>query len=489
MKKHVIILLAAFSGFLLFSEPLFSMGQRPPQREMVITTGAFSEEIKVSFGWKETHEQCGRRTNNPNKGFIVFSKFNTSGILEPLLGLNDPSDSSKPFRIPFSECRGGLNIRILGLEGNDFIWVDDRTIIGSDGIINCFNDTDYQAIRRDPTPLRAKGITAGCHFIIDGGEGSDRIWGSTLNDIIIGGPGDDELHGDLGDDVIQGDEGHDSIQGNGRLMNAQPTCRWFQNENNFLYGGNGHDRLIGSCKRDIISGDAGNDYLDGDEGEDILTGGFGADTLVDRASVYWLPRGDRPDRLHGDYGNDILCEDIEISPRYDSTFLSGGGGKDKAFVRANQFARVSRDVESTCRDPNQCGDLATTCRTGILPVYSYRDVCKKLLEKIPAEKKSDLNISCSNACSTCERRCKEKVHIMPFDIDYSKSVVTRTCRLMIEPDLLREDNLSYYEDAKGDACVAVSIDEEVYDDCSYHGRRDSDPSDVYENSECLRHYR
>jgi len=75
--------------------------------------------------------------------------------------------------------------------------------------------------------------------------------GAGGNDYIDGGAGSDEIYGGVGDDVIVGAEGSDE-----------------------LYGEAGNDALVGGV---------GADLLDGGAGDDTLSGGVGADEFVFRA--------------------------------------------------------------------------------------------------------------------------------------------------------------------------------------------------------------
>ena len=78
--------------------------------------------------------------------------------------------------------------------------------------------------------------------------GYDRVLGGEGDDRLDGGDGSDDLYGEEGDDILEGGQGFDR-----------------------LFGGEGDDRLDGG---------AGEDVLVGGEGDDALTGGAGADTFV-----------------------------------------------------------------------------------------------------------------------------------------------------------------------------------------------------------------
>lgn len=102
---------------------------------------------------------------------------------------------------------------------------------------------------------------------INGGNGSDTIFGSFTYDYIFGGLGDDTLNGYNGDDE--------------------------------LHGGAGSDTLTGGAGYDTLYGDAGNDILNGGSSDDILFGGTGDDILIASSNGGF-------DEFHGDAGIDII---------------------------------------------------------------------------------------------------------------------------------------------------------------------------------------
>jgi len=62
---------------------------------------------------------------------------------------------------------------------------------------------------------------------VDGGAGSDRIWGQTGNDTLVGGAGDDEIDGGDGNDALTGSQGNDRcvcvLAGDGRDVISDAT--------------------------------------------------------------------------------------------------------------------------------------------------------------------------------------------------------------------------------------------------------------------------
>ena len=105
---------------------------------------------------------------------------------------------------------------------------------------------------------------------MSGGNGSDTLIGTSINDIISGGNGQDMLYGGAGSDLLIGGNGNDSVYGS--------------SGNDALIGGNGDDLLDGGAGNDLLFGESGNDTavyaMSENAGQcDFYDGGKGADTL------------------------------------------------------------------------------------------------------------------------------------------------------------------------------------------------------------------
>jgi serralysin len=157
---------------------------------------------------------------------------------------------------------------------------------------------------------------------------SDRIYGQSGNDIIIGDRYDannqtyeyDYLFGEDGDDIIYGDTGpEDSIN-----VAHSSSSNWLVGgsgkdtiyggwgpSGDFIYGDqqttstgsalDGADKLYGFAGNDYIYGGGGNDFIDGgDDSDGHLSGGFGNDTMRG---------GLGNDRLFGEAGSDVFIAD------------------------------------------------------------------------------------------------------------------------------------------------------------------------------------
>ncbi len=95
---------------------------------------------------------------------------------------------------------------------------------------------------------------------LDGGNGSDALFGFGEDDTLIGGNGADGLIGGDGNDTLEGGKGDDTLD-----------------------GGAGNDTLFGGKGNDALDGGAGNDTLAGGKGDDlfVFADGDGADTFND----------------------------------------------------------------------------------------------------------------------------------------------------------------------------------------------------------------
>ena len=159
-----------------------------------------------------------------------------------------------------------------------------------------------------------------------GGEGNDRLIGSTNVDRLVGSDGDDLLIGNQGADVLVGNDGADTLQGSGG--------------NDVLNGGTGVDSIRGGIGNDTLRGDFGDDFLSGDEGDDLLVGGSGDDqlqgadgddTIIGSAGDDTIIGGEGNDRLFGNNGVDTIfgqAGNDTINGNADDDVLSGGIGED-----------------------------------------------------------------------------------------------------------------------------------------------------------------
>ncbi len=170
----------------------------------------------------------------------------------------------------------------------------DDTLIGGAGTDIMFGDGGDDTIYGD----KKHDSVSGSDDIIDGGEGNDRIFGGGGNDTVKGGIGDDSISGNDGHDTIEGGLGDDKIWGD----NGDDTIDGGSGKDR-IWGGNGNDSISGSMGDDRLYGSNGNDEISGESGDDSLYGGDGSDTLNGGSGV---------DFLNGEEGNDTYIFDKEI---------------------------------------------------------------------------------------------------------------------------------------------------------------------------------
>jgi Ca2+-binding RTX toxin-like protein len=107
---------------------------------------------------------------------------------------------------------------------------------------------------------------------LDGGSGTDKIWGDGGADHLAGGAGDDKLMGDS-DSIALSYQGNDVLDGG--------------DGNDELYGHGGNDTLIGGLGSDQLYGGLGDDTYQGVESGDVIgdIGGKNIIILADNAGL------------------------------------------------------------------------------------------------------------------------------------------------------------------------------------------------------------
>jgi uncharacterized delta-60 repeat protein len=133
------------------------------------------------------------------------------------------------------------------------------------------------AFQGDPTPT-----CKGRYATVYGGDGSDRLLGTSGDDVIVGGAGKDKIKGYGGDDRICGGSGKDTLLGAG-----------------------GDDKIEGGADADVVKGKGGKDKIAGGGGNDKLYGGNGKDKLYGNGGRDRLFGGPGRDRLVGGPGRDV----------------------------------------------------------------------------------------------------------------------------------------------------------------------------------------
>jgi hypothetical protein len=239
------------------------------------------------------------------------------------------------------------------MEGSCFIFNTAATVTAGDGddrvTVTCNGSNIDLGPGDDDAGLATPLVTAGANLVV-GGDGDDRMTGSTDADTFRGDAGRDFLRGGAGDDALDGGPGNDILEG--------------EEAADSLAGGPGRDTLDSGPGTDIVSGGdetdtvtyeerAGNQPVailldgaanDGEVGEnDAISGdiedaigGAGDDTITGNAGANEIDGGDGGDVLDGLAGRDTI---------------DGGPGNDRI---------TSRDGVQESIDCGDGNDLAVT---------------------------------------------------------------------------------------------------------------------------------
>lgn len=140
--------------------------------------------------------------------------------------------------------------------------------LSSDGSID--DKFGRHGVVLDPPPTRCLGLLGpddrpGWSTRISGTLGSDRLFGSSIDDVINGRTGDDRVLAFDGSDVVCGNGGDDQLRGGAG--------------SDMISGGRGGDLVSGGTGGDTLIGGPGTDVLLGGADSDLLRGGNGADRI------------------------------------------------------------------------------------------------------------------------------------------------------------------------------------------------------------------
>ncbi|MGB3242909.1 MAG: M10 family metallopeptidase C-terminal domain-containing protein, partial [Sulfitobacter sp.] len=185
--------------------------------------------------------------------------------------------------------------RMAGYGGDDTYFVDSIDDIvreevdgGYDTVIVLSGDIDVGIIANVENIIY---IDNGDIGPIDYGEGplpsvgdntlTDIIFGDSASNVLDGGAGSQTIFGQGGDDLITG--GRDSLASrdinNTIPFSALEDQTESDDSDDSLYGGNGNDTMLGGAGNDLLDGGNGNDVMSGQAGIDIFRGGAGVDTV------------------------------------------------------------------------------------------------------------------------------------------------------------------------------------------------------------------
>lgn len=231
---------------------------------------------------------------------------------------------------------------------------------GLPGVYLTFNCPNVESVSID---LGDRDDYAGAYALqaatLDGGAGSDELYGSYTDDVLRGGGGNDTLLGGPGKDSLDGGDGDDRLDGDYLEYSFDG-----ENESTIETTDGGADRLTGG---------AGDDLLRGGAGADELSGGSGIDTAdyASRKEPSSITLDGQPgdgaagenDALAGDFesvitgsGKDTIMGGAEantINAGAGDDTIDPGAGADKVIAGAGDDTIAARDG---ARDAIDCGD-------------------------------------------------------------------------------------------------------------------------------------
>jgi Ca2+-binding RTX toxin-like protein len=211
----------------------------------------------------------------------------------------------------------------------------------------------------DIIDLSASKPTAAATFLLKGGDGNDKLIGSTVRDTLIGGAGDDNLNGgdeadvlignagtdiylvdDLDTVIEQAGEGTDAVYSRtsftlaaGASVELLGTVDYQSTATLTLTGNEIANKVVGNMGDNSLYGLAGDDYLVGLAGVDVLDGGEGADFM------------------DGGAGGDIYY----VDDPHDIVLENAGDGYDALYTSVSFSLREEAEVERFGANSNLAG--------------------------------------------------------------------------------------------------------------------------------------
>jgi putative metal-binding protein/hemolysin type calcium-binding protein len=233
-------------------------------------------------------------------------------------------------------------IRLTLNDGDDFVSmgpsVPPTTMDGGSGDDNLSSDSGADTV------LGGTGNDSisddGGVDLLDGGADNDSIALGPGNDNVIGGTGADTVRLESGDDTVRLDDiANDGPPGVAKNIHSDVEVVDGGGGSDNLFGNAAANTLLGGSGNDLIDGGAGPDVLEGGIGADELNGGPDVDRVVYSGSgAQTITLDDvRDDGVAGELDNthsDI--EDVAAGPGNDSVVgsdvanvLEGGDGDDR----------------------------------------------------------------------------------------------------------------------------------------------------------------
>jgi Ca2+-binding RTX toxin-like protein len=161
------------------------------------------------------------------------------------------------------------------------------------------------------TPQSDRLVGTSGNDVICAGNGNDTIFGLGGSDIIHGGPGNDRISGGDGSDELFGEAGTDFVEGGAGADDISGS-----DGNDSLFGGLGEDELSAGVGNDTVFGDGGADLIRGDAGADAIQGGTGDDLIDGGAGRDSIRTGVGADNCSSDPSDVFLdaCKIDRVAP-------------------------------------------------------------------------------------------------------------------------------------------------------------------------------
>ena len=175
---------------------------------------------------------------------------------------------------------------------------------------------------------------------LDGGAGMDTLYGDDGNDTLDGGSGYDFMYGGAGNDTYIMDhiwdgmveDDHGPLGGVDTVLSSVSNSGLSEGIENLTLTGSAAVNGTGNMDANVIAGNIANNVLSGLDGNDTLTGGAGYDILYGETGNDNLNGGTDGDTLNGGEGNDYLYGGEgplgELGDYISSDTLYGGNGND-----------------------------------------------------------------------------------------------------------------------------------------------------------------
>ena len=235
----------------------------------------------------------------------------------------------------------GGNDQFDGGPGRDSISISggNDDVTGGTGVDTAFMDNGDDTVRLDDLANDGpSGSASNIHSdveVVEGGGGSDNLFGNAAANTLRGGSGNDLIDGGGGPDELEGGTGADDLSGGpdvDRVVYSDTAAQTItldgvrddgaaaeldnvHSDVEDVAAGRGNDVVVGSDAANVLDGGDGDDRLTGGGGVDAYVGGAGADTLFARDGLAeGVDCGAQTDSGEADTIDTLVdCEGIAVS--------------------------------------------------------------------------------------------------------------------------------------------------------------------------------